>query len=214
MKEITKLVNEWDAFESEHSEATIEDFCRYYLVKTRQDNKNQVLGGRVTPEINSSLGKLFGRLNAINAYYFKNSNKEHREIDLTSFGLLNSIYFRKEAKKTDAINDIFMELSTGIDVITRLKKKSLVAERNDPDDKRAKLIKLTSKGEKALNSCRADLGKISQYMYGEMNIDEKKTIFNLLSNIESKHTQKISENNLQDLWVLFNKEKKFSSHLR
>lgn len=197
------MVNEWDTFESNRTDATIEDFCRYYLAKKdNPENKQQLWGGQIPPESNSILGKMMGRLNAINAYYFKNSKKEGREIDLASFGLLNSIFFRKEVNKTEAINDNFMEFSTGVDVISRLKTKGLIEERKDPNDLRAKLVKLTPEGIEALKSCREDLGKIARFMYGDMNEDDKKTIIKLLGKVDERNSQIISDNKSNDLWAL------------
>jgi len=208
MKEITKLVNEWDTFENEHPDSTIEDFCQYYIVrKKQQEVNNPIVAEGMLPEIEAALGRLFGRLNAINAWYFKHSTGRDRDVDLVSFGLLNSVYIKKETQKSEAINRIFMEFSSGNDMLARLKKKGLIKERNDPNDKRAKLVKLTSKGQKAILSYRHDLARIAQFMYGEMNNDEKKVILSLLSNIELKHTVMISENRSQDFWELIQSEK-------
>ncbi len=202
MKEITKLVNEWDAFENEHPDSSIEDFCQYYIVRKKQQEINsQVVSEGLIPQIEAALGRLFGRLNAINAWYFKHSTKRDKDIDLASFGLLNSVFLKKETQKSEAINSIFMEFSTGNDILARLKKKGLIEERNDPNDKRAKLVKLSAKGQKAVLSYRRELARIAQFMYGEMNIEEKKVIFSLLSNIDMKHSDLISENRSQDFWA-------------
>jgi DNA-binding MarR family transcriptional regulator len=208
MKEITKLVNEWDAFENEHPDSSIEDFCQYYIVrKKQQEVNNPIVAEGMLPVVEAALGRLFGRLNAINAWYFKHSTKRDRDIDLASFGLLNSVFLKKETQKSEAINNIFMEFSTGNDILARLKKKGLIEERSDPNDKRAKLVKLTSKGQKAVLSYRHDLAKIAQFMYGEMNNDEKKIILSLLSNIDLKHSELISENRSKDFRKLINGEK-------
>jgi DNA-binding MarR family transcriptional regulator len=209
MKEITRLVNEWDAFESKHPDAVIEDFCRYYLLKKKEtEDKTALFGGHMPPEIHGILGKLIVRLAAIHSYYFKNTKKGIRELDLDSFALLNSVHHRKEAKKTDPINEYFMEISTGLDIFARLKKKGLISERQDTSDKRAKLVRLTAKGEKVLLACWNDLGKISRFMYGDMDMDDKKIIFHLLSTVDIKHSKIISENKSQDIGAVIHKNKK------
>ena len=48
--------------------------------------------------------------------------KNENDIDIETFTLINVISFRKECRKTDAITDCFLELSTGIDILTRLRK--------------------------------------------------------------------------------------------
>lgn len=56
-----------------------------------------------------------------------------------------------EVKKTDLINYLFYEYTTGIEVINKFVTDRLISEKQDPNDKRAKLIKLTEKGLEALN---------------------------------------------------------------
>ena len=195
MSELVKLVNEWAAFESEHPGAQIEDFCRHFLIhKREQEQEGTLFGGHNPPDLNSSIAKMFGRLSTITLYYFKQLMKDNKNIEMEIFGLLNTLYQRKEAKKVDVINDNLMEQSTGIDMLNRLKKNGLITERVDPGDKRAKLIKLTEEGMQTLYKCWFALGEISFMLYHDINEDDKKLVLQLFSNTEIKHTQLALEN--------------------
>jgi DNA-binding MarR family transcriptional regulator len=203
MSEIVKLVTEWDAFEKEHKNASIEDFCRYYLIKEREaKKKDELFGGHMPPEINSTMAKLIGRLSSIMVYHFKNSVKQENNIDIEWFTLINVIHFRKECRKTDAITECFLELSTGIDILNRLHKNGYISERGDPSDKRARLVKLTAKGEGMLIQCWKSLGKISFFIYNDLETDDKKIVLQLLSNIDTKHSKIIAENKGKDIDTL------------
>jgi DNA-binding MarR family transcriptional regulator len=216
MSEIVKLVTEWDAFEKEHKNASIEDFCRYYLIKKREtEKKDKLFGGHIPPEMNSILIKLIGKLGAISLYHFKNEVKQEKNIDIDSFALANVIYYRKECRKTDAINECLLELSTGIDILSRLRKNGYTIERGDPNDKRARLVKLTSKGEQMLFKCWSDMSKISFFIYEDLEDDDKKIVLQLLSNLEIKHSKIIAENKNKDIDTLiseFSDKAKFKTY--
>jgi DNA-binding MarR family transcriptional regulator len=217
MSEIIKLVTEWDAFEKEHKGATVEDFCRYYLIKKRETGKeNQLFGGHVPPESNGTLAKLIGRLASISVYYFKNIMKQEKDIDIDieAFTLINVIHYRKECRKTDAIGESYLELSTGIDILTRLRKNGYISERGDPNDKRARLVRTTAKGEAMLVKCWRSLGKSSFFVYNDLGPDDKKIVMQLLSNLEIKHSKIISENrnkNLDELIEEFSDKKAYTA---
>jgi DNA-binding MarR family transcriptional regulator len=200
MSEIVKLVSEWDAFEKEHKKATVEDFCRYYLIKKKASKKEgELFGGHLPPEINSTMAKLIGRLATISVFHFKGTMKQENNIDIESFTLINVIRHLKECRKTDAISEAFLELSTGIDMLTRLRKNGYISERADPNDKRARLVKLTAKGEEVLFKCWKNLGKVSFFLYGDMEEDDKKIVLQLLSGVDTKHSRIITENKNRDL---------------
>lgn len=217
MSEIIKLVTEWDAFEKEHKGSTVEDFCRYYLIKKRETGKEeQLFGGHVPPESNGTLAKLIGRLGSVTVYYFKNAMKQEKDIDIDieSFSLINVIRFRKECRKTDAISECFLELSTGIDILTRLKKNGYISERGDPNDKRARLVKVTAKGEAMLVKCWKSLGKTAFFVYNDLEDDDKKIVMQLLSNLEIKHSKIIAENRnktLDELIEEFSDKKEYKA---
>ncbi len=196
MKPLVKLVNEWDAYESKHSNASIEDFCRFYLIKKREEERKGIIfsGGAVPPSINSILLKMLSRISAINFYYFKISSEKEDRIEPEWFLLLNSIFFKKESKKIDVINANFIEQSTGVDMLKRMKKAGLISERNDLVDKRAVLVKLTQKGEGILFKCFEKLSTIGFFMFQDVNEDDKNLVLQLLSNTEIKHSRMILEN--------------------
>jgi DNA-binding MarR family transcriptional regulator len=216
MSEIVTLITEWDTFQGDHPDATAEEFCRHFLIKKREAKKSdQLFGGHMPPDINTTLLKLFGRLTGINIYHFKNGMKSEGQIDIETFTLLNSIRFRNEARKTDVINDSFMETSTGIDMLLRLRKAGYITERDDPSDKRARLVKLTPKGEQMLFKCYRQLGKIAFFMFSDMDLDDKKIILQILSVVDIKHSKIIDENrgkNLDELVSLFVSKEKLDAY--
>ena len=62
--------------------------------------------------------------------------------------MLATIHPEKNPKKTEVIYANLFELSSGTDMLNRMKKRGLIKEYDDQVDKRSKRIELTPKGEK------------------------------------------------------------------
>lgn len=195
MSELVQLVNEWDRFEKEHPQSTIEDFCRHYLIMKRQREKtgDDFLRGHTPPDADATLAKTIGRLGSIMLFYLKTAFRDEKEIELEWAFFLNALYIRGESRKTDVINYNFAEQSTGIDILNRLKNLGLITERDDPDDKRAKLVKVTPKGEEKVWGFWERSHKNGMVLFDELQEDDKKLIIQLLMPIEEKHTRQLPE---------------------
>ncbi|MDQ3847087.1 MAG: MarR family winged helix-turn-helix transcriptional regulator [Bacteroidota bacterium] len=195
MSKLIGLISAWEDFQKHHAQAGIEEFCIYYLAKSRNTKKDtDLLGGYATPDLDTTLGKLIGRIAGFIQLYSRIAFQENeKEIDLNWMYFLNAIYHREEANKTDIINYNFTEQSTGNEIIARLKKLGLVTERVDPNDRRARLVKVTSKGEKKLVEFWSKTYKAMVVVFSEMTEDDKKLVIQLLNNTEVKHTLLFSQ---------------------
>ncbi|MCB0852054.1 MAG: winged helix DNA-binding protein, partial [Bacteroidetes bacterium] len=109
----------------------------------------------------------------------------------------NNIENLEKPKKIDVINANFNELSSGLLILERLKKKNLLADSPDPDDKRSRLISLTTEGKEKLYNCYKLLGKLNQVIFKEMKADDILLCIKLLKPIEIKFSnQAISDKKL------------------
>ncbi|MBN1338145.1 MAG: MarR family transcriptional regulator [Bacteroidales bacterium] len=66
------------------------------------------------------------------------------------FLFLQAVGATGKTKKTDLINTFHLEYTTGMDTIRRLSNNGLLAEIQDEEDKRVKLLVLTEKGQHIL----------------------------------------------------------------
>jgi DNA-binding MarR family transcriptional regulator len=192
MRPLVKLITEWDAYENEHPGATPEEFCRYFLIRESK-KQEELFGGSVPPDTNAVLAKLVGRLGAVALAYSKMAIKGKIDIEIEWYFFMNTIYHQKEARKTDVITYNVIEQSTGIDILNRLKKAGYISERDDPDDKRAKLVKLTPEGEAVVFRCWDELTKAAYLMFGDMNEEDKKLVIQLLGNSEIRNSRILAE---------------------
>ncbi|MDQ1097598.1 MULTISPECIES: hypothetical protein [Chryseobacterium] len=187
MNKTVELVNQWAAFEEKHPDGSIQDFFRYELIKEREKQPdNKFLGGVVPPKPDQMLAKIIDRLAKIYMLYAVDLLKT---IDIGSFDeflYLNNIYNTENPKKIDIINNNFNELSSGLLILDRLKKKNFIFEKADLNDKRSKIISLSAEGERKLKSCYELLDKVNQVIFKDMSTDDILLSIKLLKPVEIK----------------------------
>ena len=180
---IVQLVNEWAAFEKDHQNAEIEDFCRFYLRQKEAKASVNPIGQ------NAVLVRVISRINAAFTLYMRCALLETGLENIEGFPFLNAANFLGESKKTEVINYNLTELSTGIDILNRLISKGLISERPDPEDKRSKLVKITEKGNQVLDQCYKKIGIASSIIFADLSNEDKELCIQILMPIEEKHTQ-------------------------
>ena len=195
MKPVVELISEWDSYQETHPDATVAGFCRHYLAIAETTGQGEALfSGIEPPDMTSTIAKLIGRLGAMLTTYSKLALKEGEDVELDWFYCLNAIFHQGEARKIDIITYNFLEQTTGIDMLNRLRKAGYISERADPSDKRAKLVQLTAEGKQLLFKLYERLYMPAYMLFGEMSKVDAHLIANLLGPIEQKHG-KILEGN-------------------
>jgi DNA-binding MarR family transcriptional regulator len=187
MNKTIELVNSWGTFEEKHPNGSIEDFCRHYLAKQEQHKiKGKMVGG-VVPSFNDGLLlKIIGRIQKLNMNYANLALKGSALNQIEEYGILQTIKQDKNPKKTEIIYANLLELSSGTDMLTRLKNRGLIKEYDDKDDKRSKRIELTAKGEKAIEATKLQIFKNAKLLMQDLSEDDKALCIQLLKNIEIK----------------------------
>jgi DNA-binding MarR family transcriptional regulator len=187
MNKTIELVNLWGAFEKKHPEGSIEDFCRHHLASQQKQKEKRPLGGGVIPPVNDGLLlKIIGRISKLTMSY---ANLALRGTDLNQieeFGILLTIQQEKNPKKTEIIYANLFELSSGTDMLNRMKKRGLIKEYMDKEDKRSKRIELTAKGAKVAQECKIRILKNATLMMNDLSNDDKELCIQLLKNVEMK----------------------------
>lgn len=187
MNKTVELVNNWGAFEENHPKGSIEDFCRYYLAKQEQQKvKDKMVGGVVPPFNEGLLLKIIGRIQKLNMNYANLALKGSELNQIEEFGILQTIKQDKNPKKTEVIYANLLELSSGTDMLTRLKNRGLIKEYDDNEDKRSKRIELTTKGEEAIEATKLKIFKNAKLMMNDLSEDDKALCIQLLKNVEIK----------------------------
>lgn len=210
MSELVKLIGAWEAYTQKHTTPSATEFCMHFLAK---ESNNQLFSGLTPPDLDTVFAKLIGRLAGMQTVYSKMVLQEIPGFELEWFYFLSSIYHLKEVRKTQVIQYNFTEQTTGIDILNKLKKLGYIAERSDPDDKRAKLVTVTNKGEKILFKLYQLLYKPTLLMYNDIDPKDKQVVINILKHTEQKHQELLStakNKSIKDLLLEVLGEEKFA----
>ncbi|SEM60842.1 DNA-binding transcriptional regulator, MarR family [Mucilaginibacter gossypiicola] len=187
MKPIVQLVEEWTAFEEVSDQPSVEAFCRYYLQKQRPKPKQA--GKKGERIMNGAyLLKTIGRILSAYSLYFRSAVNYIGIPPAESFYYLNGLLHLGEVRKSDLINYMFAETTTGMEVINRLIREHKIDERVSPDDKRAKLIKVNQKGLAALDEYYKVSGKVVEMTFKGIDDDILIDCYEMLKYCEQRNS--------------------------
>jgi DNA-binding MarR family transcriptional regulator len=187
MNKTVELVNHWGEFEQKHPEGNIEDFCRHYLAHQQYRADEGILVGGVVPSFDDGLlMKIVGRISKLNMAYANIALKGTGLNQIEEFGMLMTIRKQGNPRKTDVINANLFELSSGTDMLNRMKKRGLIKEYGDQEDKRSKRIELTALGEQVAVECSGRIGKNAKMLMAQLDNEDKALCIQILKDVEIK----------------------------
>ncbi|MEO8475407.1 MAG: winged helix DNA-binding protein, partial [Chryseolinea sp.] len=126
-KQIVELVTRWSAYEEKHSNPDIVAFCR--LVISGETIKEKKITDRA--EKIGQLARIIGRLSSVYGLYHRSAMLNNGLPANDSFFFLNVLNQLGEVNKSDLINYLLAETTTGMEAINKLVNAGLVKERKD-----------------------------------------------------------------------------------
>lgn len=137
--------------------------------------------------IDAELGKLIIYLNRYARLIIKKGLADFPELISEYFTYLYILMTAESMTKIQLIEKNVHEKASGLEVIKRLLKHGLIAERDDENDKRSKRVFLTDKGQATFFSTLATMDKVSAIIAGKLTLEEKQQLFTLLKKLEDFH---------------------------
>ena len=190
MKPIVKLVSAWAAFEDLYPNGTIEDFCKHHLaLQTEKKQVEPLFDGEIPPRPDIILTKMLDRFARMHRVYIQLAMKGLKIRHFEEFNLLSAIANLENPRKTDVIYHTIIELSTGLNLLSALKKRGYITEQTDPDDKRSIRLGLTARGEKILYTCYERFSKVPELLFMDMSTDDIGQCIQLLKDIDFKFSK-------------------------
>lgn len=117
----------------------------------------------------------------------RSANNRLRSIDMTmaQFGMLYNLYESKTGKLTmkDLERELHVAQSTATGIATRLEKKGMVENFASSDDKRIKVIGITSKGRQICMDSEVPMKEAEENLLQSLNVDERKMLIELLAKV-------------------------------
>ena len=104
-----------------------------------------------------------------------------------SFSYLYHLSLVDSYRKMELVKMHQMEAPSGIEVLKRLLAKNYIEEYDDPDDKRAKRIKITELGKSELEERLPAMQAVFEKMTGTMNLSQKLHFITALRELNDFH---------------------------
>ncbi|MBR6029494.1 MAG: winged helix DNA-binding protein [Clostridia bacterium] len=106
---------------------------------------------------------------------------------------------RGEASMKELERQLHAAQSTVAGLVARTERKGLVETFPDPDDRRAKRVRLTDSGTLMADACRQDIDESNRQLVASLREDEKETLLTLLERVcEQMETRERQQTETQE----------------
>lgn len=117
----------------------------------------------------------------------KQTNNALRSFDLTMAQISALLILRDASKKQMTLKELERSLhvaqSTAAGIVSRLEQKGFIVSFGDADDKRIKVVRLTSSGEECCASADSDMEKTENELLSGLTETEKEILSSLLEKV-------------------------------
>lgn len=131
-----------------------------------------------------------------NRHYKTYAKRALLDSDLSSpegFSFLYHLSLADSFRKMELIKMHQLEPASGIEVLKRLIKREFIEEYDDPDDGRAKRIRITGTGQKKIQSIMPKMQEVFSAMSAEMSLNEKWHVVSFLQQMNDYHIKKTAK---------------------
>jgi DNA-binding MarR family transcriptional regulator len=137
--------------------------------------------------IDTSIAQMVIFMNRYAKQYTKKALKDSEIKTIDEFSYLSMLLTFGQLSKIELINKNMQEKTTGMETIKRLLKNELMAQSDNPKDKRSQLLSLTEKGKVILFSVFENMHLVSKIISGNLLDVEKIQLAYLLKKLDNYH---------------------------
>lgn len=131
------------------------------------------------------LARTLGRVASIQRTLLRLALRDTPGIEPEWYYFLHSVNERKAIRKTDLISfNLLLEPTTGIDILNRMIKTGLLDEKEDPSDGRARLLRLTKKGQFILKKAEESVQRAITLLFDKLPEPQRSVMESTLAAIE------------------------------
>jgi DNA-binding MarR family transcriptional regulator len=212
MNQTVELVRLWGEYEQKNSNATIESFCRSQLAVSIKKEKSVQPEWQLHPDLNGALIKLISRIGKFQEIYANKALKGTGLDQIEEFGMMVTIFNLKDPIKSEAIFSNMLELSSGTNILERLKNKNIISEYADPEDRRVKRLRLTKQGETVLKDAKKQILKVVAMLAQDLTDDDKQLCLHILTPIDARFSPVIQKQKNRTFEEVYEENCKSSSN--
>lgn len=185
---------DFDKHYQAEEEYTMADFVSYLNAShaSQFSNHRDLAGGeedwvRENQDDNTEIATMLVFIYRYAVIYFKKAIKEGNIRTLDEFSFLIVLMTYRSLSKTELINKLIMEKTSGVEVIKRLLKQQMIEEFDNPNDKRSILVAITAKGKKEVADLLPRMGLVGKVVVGNLNQAEINSLSFLLRKLDYHH---------------------------
>lgn len=155
------------------------------MAKRIRSIKQELLAARRRSPLLVRAGFLIRRLHQLHCALFI---EETRQFGITpvQYSLMTTLATRGEIDQNGVALEIGLERTSVAEVIPRLMKRGLLARRRSPEDRRAKLVKLTRRGADLVRRMSAAVARAHRRTIEQLDLEEREAfLLNLVRLVEA-----------------------------
>jgi DNA-binding MarR family transcriptional regulator len=194
LHELVERLFDFDNQYQGEKEYTMADFVGYLNANqsTQFSNYRDIAGKqeewvRENQDENTEIARMLVFIYRYAAMYFKKALEEGNINTLDEFSFLIVLMTYPSLTKTELINKLIMEKTSGVEVIKRLLKQELIREFDNPNDKRSILVAITAKGKMEVSELLPRMGLVGSVVVGNLSQSEISSLSFLLRKLDYHH---------------------------
>lgn len=209
---LIKLVEELVAFEASSAKLSFEDFVLFLNQKHTINNykSNFLVRDIKVEELNSFEDNANRDITVLITFMFKYAKsylKKALENSIINtpdeFGFLITMLGTNHYSKTELINKLVTEKTSGVETIKRLIKKGLLEEFKNLDDKKSVYVKITDFGRQSLFEVLPVMNMVTEIITGNLTENEKLILTELLVKLDAFHNEIYFNDKMQTIESIY-----------
>jgi len=169
----------------EHPKPDKASFANWLFVQLNTDEPDPELFETESVEADNFM--FLANMNRFAKGYVKLALEDSVLRSAEEFAVLINLKVDGPQSKAELIREAILEFSVGAEMIKRLIKQELIAEKQDTVDKRRRIVSITQAGEAELFSVLSELRKVAQMVNGPLSLKEKSMLHFLLRKLRMFH---------------------------
>ncbi|CAA6823029.1 MAG: Transcriptional regulator [uncultured Aureispira sp.] len=189
-KLLTGILPYLEQFEDTEAGETIDDFVAWMKTAPtlKKDSTTTVLKSvPLQGNINAQICQLIALMYKYVRSYYKKGFKDSPLQTMEDFGFLATLAMFGDLRKNELIQKNTSEFTSGMEVIRRLERNDLIQSFLDQEDRRARRVKITKKGQAVFYQTLPVLKKMGDIATGELTESETQQLFELLNKLNYFH---------------------------
>ncbi len=194
LKPIIELIQWFETYTEENPDSEHElNLFIIWLSSKLFANENDNISVHDKDMLDMELTFLLALQNRHYKAYAKDALVESELSSPEGFSFLYHLGLVDSYRKMELIKMHKLEPPSGIEVLKRLLKKNFIEEFDDPDDRRARRIRITESGKQRLQIILPKMKKVFSYMTAEMSLNEKLHVVSFLQKMNDYHIKQTSK---------------------